>query len=329
MQFITSDWYSLRSFMFHSSPSIAPVPAPSLFPTSAPTSFDAHTNKPITLGQTYTPSSAPTAGPSRDYNGYQDTTLYTIYKELISKTLANSFSFSSFTYKDQPINSNSCANWQYFSENVNNLPIPGVEYLGVNLTIYNENLLDNTFSSSQYSCSSLDITNFIAGKISTGTQFLVFCNGHYWRQYSCSGNNIVCVDCKKNCNQCAGASYIMQPCENKACNTETASLSSISFSLRRKITYPQLTSSVKVLSASRGSVVISVNLTRPGLLYCLAYSKSLLLVSTSIVKSSGFQLVLFSLISIFFRFSFFSTKKKLFVRTFLLSEGQSSFRFLT
>jgi len=205
----------------------------------------------------------------------------------MTQIVDNAVQFSAFMYKDKATDPNTCANWIYFTENAVNLPIPNIEVYAISLVIANEDLLSAQVQSVQYDCSTFDVVNFILGKIASGAQFLVSCNGHNWRQFSCSGSNILCVDCKKDCSQCPGYNYIMQPCGNKQCYTDSASAALLSLAVRTKITYPQLASPIAVLSASQTSITISINVTRPGNVYCLAYDTRLVLPNVLFVKTSG------------------------------------------
>ena len=98
---------------------------------------------------------------------------------------------------------------------------------------------------------------------------------------------MLCVDCKKVCSLCPGTSFVMRPCESALCNTETASTSILSFSVRKKILYPQFLEPVKLLQKSKTSVSVALNLSTHGTAYCLALDSAQSLYSTSTVISQG------------------------------------------
>ena len=186
-----------------------------------------------------------------------------------------------------------CDNWKYFSQNAFNLPMQNVEIYAIKIWITNEDLLEKSKASVEYTCTDLVTVAFILRKIASGSSFVANCNGHVWRQFSCSGNAAICVDCTKDCTQCAGYNFIMQPCGNKdQCYTLTASLSVLSLSARVKATYPELSLPIKVVSARQFSLTINMNFTRPGDVYCLAYDGNLALQSAATIKAGGVKAVI-------------------------------------
>ena len=125
----------------------------------------------------------------------------------------------------------------------------------------------------QYTCSDPTVVSFILGKIQSGSQFLVNCNGYAWRQLACSGSTALCVDCSKSCSDCPGVAFVMRPCGNlnlDQCYTFTSVASSLELNVRKKITYPTFVEPINLVSISKTAVSLNLNLTRSGKVYCSA-----------------------------------------------------------
>ena len=224
----------------------------------------------------------------RDYSGFANNILYKTYLQKVSQ-ISFPINYNYFTYKDYivPVGSQSCDTWETFTANGLNLPFADVEIAGIHLDQGIVSISNGSPSYSQISCLEKDKVDFIVSKILLGSQFLASCDGRMWRQFGCSGKNLICVDCEKNCDMCPGEKFVVRPCSGKNCNTNTASYSILSFTVKKKILYPLFLAPVVIANITRESVLIHLNISKPGIVICYPLEAKYELHSISTLVSNG------------------------------------------
>ena len=146
----------------------------------------------------------PTSAPTVDYFDYSySTDIYGEYTQELSQGLEN-IRFSYFMYKDRPISDGMCSEWIRFAEFGLKLPFDDVEVSAIHVSTANEDLKTGQVMRTSASCSHGVSVDYMVSKIKSGTQFMLDCEGSTFRQFSCGGHVVFCVDCPRDCNACPG-----------------------------------------------------------------------------------------------------------------------------
>lgn len=222
----------------------------------------------------------------RDYSQYDDITLYQQYQYELSQS-PESVKYSVYIYKDTPIIESSCENWVDFAIRGPNLPFDNVKVSSISLSTSNEDLIKRVITKKNATCTNTNMVSYMMANIQSRKQFYISCDGHMWRQFSCNGLNILCFDCLKDCSYCPGKSFGLRPCVSRSCNTDTASYSILSYGLKEEKMFPEFLSPIILSDITMFSAIVSLNVSKPGIFYCLPYRGPIGLISVSLIQSQG------------------------------------------
>lgn len=138
-----------------------------------------------------------------------------------------------------------------------------------------------------YRCADRWVAIGIANALSssTGTQTSWVCGDHQWSVFRCSGQPSLCVDCSPRCDDaCPYPKPVINPCGS--CSDEVASSLFLSFGVEHLILYPKISLPLMV-TASRQSVTVRVNITGTGSVYCAAFPTNVVVTSALQVQQAG------------------------------------------
>jgi hypothetical protein len=105
----------------------------------------------------------------------------------------------------------------------------------------------------------------------------MFCNGHTYRSIICPDTGIYfCIDCAGTCDSSCpymGTWQYTNPC--RVCRSRTAVYSIFNIDYRVITLYPQIDMSSIVMTASKTSITVSLNISKAGTAYCAVYPRAL------------------------------------------------------
>ena len=288
-------------------PSQQPDCVPTGQPSSQPTSRPSKTPAPTKKGATNRPSSSPTSTPTFNEFDYADSPIYgdlmTVENEF-NKIYTDIHSFSSLHYKDSnPLGT--CNDWNSYIRSDLALPFTYVYFSSINIAY--EVFDYDTLISVNYTatCNEKVTISEIISALSDNNashSFQGYCNANLWRVYSCpgTGGNVLCVNCDARClpNKqpvCPGEinqerhTVVVNPCQ--PCFSHRAAFSVLGFTIQEDILYPQIILPM-VIMPSQHSIIVLVNLTTHGTVYCAAYpslSFSISSLTIAAIKNAGFS----------------------------------------
>lgn len=202
---------------------------------------------PTLKGETNGPSRYPTSRPSVDLDYFDHSTYLTYLAGKAKYTaLADSFTYSSFYYKGVVVG-DKCGTWNSYKDNNLNLPFDDIRFTKVTLKVDYFQFDTNANRSVIATCTRLDSIQAMITSLRKGTTLEVNCNDRTWRVFSCNGNVIFCVNCKRVCvasETCPGRAFAVNPCST--CGYYTAASTVVNFQFGLVKLYPQLRAPIKV-----------------------------------------------------------------------------------
>ena len=284
-------------------PSVQPSMQPTTSnPTGIPTEYPTETF----ISNTPTPrrflDQNPTSHPSIGLS-YLNSTIYKAFQKTLSmlSTQTNSTIFQYFYYKGKVV-SGSCLSWQLFTDNSLSISSGFAEYSRIVIDFASSNFISTQSSSLHASCGSQRTVSSIINSVQQKKSFAANCDGNLWRVISCSSSVILCVNCKNTCSRtpnCPGLSFSLNPCGS--CNTDAAEMVVARFEYTQPLLYPQFfqvngTGSPLAVSSNAKYVIVSANISRPGVVYCAAfpYSSTVNVSSVLAIKLRGVNAVVTS-----------------------------------
>eukprot|EP01035_Chromulina_nebulosa_P020554 gene20554-26659_t len=263
---------------------------PSASPSKYPT-----TSRPSKPGETVRPTSVPTSHPSYNLN-YSTSSMYSRYKEnlLTQTSIEDTVSYGTFFYKGITV-SGQCSNWKTFYGSNLALPYSNAIFNEVSaLFEYHDYATGNSYYKHAY-CNIPNNVQAMISALQTGATYEVNCNYTTWRVFSCVNGPVFCVNCAQNCINdvsCPGTTYTVNSCKT-GCTNHAEAYGIVSFGYYLVITYPQIVNNkLYPISVTKNSMVLSMNVTNIGYIYCGAYLNGSSLPSTiASIYSQGYYLV--------------------------------------
>ena len=287
------------------SPYAHPTGQPSYHPTSKPTSSSPTvrpssrpTKKPISSaptkrGQTGVPRFSPTSRPSfnAQFANSPQFKDYSLKKQETIKNISTTYSFSSFAYGGKVVDG-TCDSWNSFVDNNLNSPFDTVRFVSMN-AYYAVTLFDSKQSlNKSMSCDDEGVVQSVISNILSGTPYSAECNGNVWQVFQCSGESVICVNCKKSCSSstlCGGSSFAINPCSMASCSGRYSASYFIGFGYDVLVYYPQF-KALPAITPRQDSVSVEVSLNKAGIVYCSAFAAPALLASVWDIYYSGTSL---------------------------------------
>jgi hypothetical protein len=159
----------------------------------------------------------------------------------------SSFTFSNYFYKGLSVG-NQCSAWRTYKDNTLSLPFDDIKFLKVTARVDYFNFASNTNRSVVATCTSPNLIQSMITSLRTGDALEVNCNDRTWRVFSCQGNVVFCVNCKKVCVEteyCPGTAFVVNPCSS--CKTRAAASTIANFEYGLLKLYPQFSLPLKVI----------------------------------------------------------------------------------
>lgn len=235
------------SFQPSSQPTVRPTSSrPTGVPSAAPSKYPT-TTAPTLPGETNNPSRYPTSRPSVDLDYFTHST-YLAYVSAKAKytALEDSFTFSSYYYKGVVIGAK-CSAWNSYKDNNLNLPFDDIRFNKVTLRFDYFQFDTNANRSVVATCTRADSIAAMITALRKGTSLEVNCNDRTWRVFSCNGNVIFCVNCKRVCVDteiCPGKAFAVNTCTN--CGFRSAASTVVNFQYGLNKLWPQFLAPIKV-----------------------------------------------------------------------------------
>lgn len=162
------------------------------------------------------------------------------------RAVADSFTYSSYYFKELVVG-DTCAEWNTYKDNSLNLPFDDVKFMSVvaRFDYFNfDSSVNRTFLAL---CDLPGVVQELTRSLKSGTTTEQNCNGLTWRVFSCGGEVVFCVNCKKVCvstEYCPGTALVVNPCSS--CKTHAAASMVINFKYGLEKLYPQFDLPLKV-----------------------------------------------------------------------------------
>ena len=140
------------------------------------------------------------------------------------------------------------------------------------------------------SCSDVGVISSLIANIRNGLKYTATCGGNVWSVFQCSGQPIICVNCKSTCTRtvlCPGQSFAVTPC-GAPCVEHGSAVSSITIQSTERILYPVIQSSLQVIS-NASNVQVLVNASKQGTVFCGAFPSSVSSQTLWDIYSQGFS----------------------------------------
>ena len=209
-----------------------------------------------------------------------------------SQSIANSFTYPSFYYKGLNANG-SCQAWQDFTSSTLSLPFESVKFSVFNAVFETINYQTGEQDYANATCNEPTLVNNILSSLKSGVSFESICGAYSWRVFTCKTNRVLCINCRENCVDtvaCPGTSLTINPC-NPACQTRSAASVVLNAKFYFEILYPKFINSLNVSVLGKKSLSIVANITKPGNLYCAAFTQSQGPLSIIDIKTKGISIV--------------------------------------
>ena len=147
--------------------------------------------------------------------------------------------------------------------------------------------VNNTHNCSSTNAVSMIVTSIVSQSLSPVTLYnQVTCRGSNWQVFLCGGQVTLCVDCSWVCSCPSATTITINSCGNGfQCYANTASYSLLWFGLTKKSVFPQL--KIISVSVSRTIAQLSVNMSAPGRLFCMAGQYNVSISSPFVIKQYG------------------------------------------
>ena len=238
--------------------------------------------------------------PTYDYKKYILTPTYSAYSSYLTtaKDYANVFTYSSFYYKGTNAEG-SCADWRNFYGGSLETPFTDVYFSKIYAFFNYDNYQNKKTGSVSTFCNNQTVIAALLKGVKSGSSYSGFCNGNTWKTFQCSGNSIICINCRYICdsgNTCPTTAYVMNPCSQ--CNNVGVAGSVLAFQYSEIIYYPEFTY-FNVSAVSKTSITIQANLTTHGRLYCTAKAGSYAATNATVMSTvdikGGSQSVLYAI----------------------------------
>lgn len=234
-----------------SQPTVRPTSSrPTGVPSAAPSKYPT-TTAPSLPGETNNPTRYPTSRPSVNLDYFTHST-YLAYVAAKARytAMADSFTYSSYYYKGITIG-DQCSAWNSYKDNSLNLPFDDIRFQKVTLRFDYFQFDTGVNRTEIATCTRTDPISAIITSLRTGTTLEVNCNGYTWRVFTCNGNVIFCVNCKRVCvgsEICPGRAYAVNPCTTCAFYTAASTVVNFQYGLNKL--YPQLRAPITVINLS-------------------------------------------------------------------------------
>jgi len=250
-------------------------------PTSVP-----FTSPPSKHGTTIHPTARPTSQPTSDLSNVNYTDVYMNFVAQRKKYLylsssssgadkSNAVMYSTYFYKTRSFQGG-CGTWKQFVDNQLMVPLPQVYFSQIDFSSSYRSLRSARMLSVQATCKDASLIAGIVNGLTQGLSFSGSCGGHVWKVFPCASSAVLCVDCDSGCTSCPGNSFLISPCRTP-CTVHAASFAIAVFSTGIKKLYPLYRSPMALLSSSKYSVSVALNLTKPGTeLHCTALCRTAL-----------------------------------------------------
>ena len=270
-------------------PTTRPSRAPSYKPTFRPSII------PTYSGETINPTFTPTVSPSIDLKNLPSSKFYKSYinQRNSYRSDKNKISYASFNYRGIAIDCD-CSQWNTFI--VASVTLPDDRYMFTELALANgyQNFTNGYKSNQTYYCNDDNIINAIALALVSSSTWRGYCNGRRWVIGKCANTKVLCVNCDKIDCGCSSTSLNSLSCNNNDCTStivNSASYYIISFIIQLRLTASKI--SYDDVLSTRDSILISLNVTYPGTVYCNAFVFGYALSSHSIphIKNEGYTAI--------------------------------------
>ena len=199
--------------------------------------------------------------------------------------------FDSFYYKGiTPIGS--CTDWKTFTETKLTLPYDNIFFSKATLVSMWEDFDTETSYEESSVCDNAGEVTKMIESLESGLSYEFNCDGRSWRVFTCNGERVMCLNCKENCVEtvsCPGTAHIVNPCmDQPKCNTRSAASVMVSFEYAFVPYYPKFNSQLYLISY-KNSIDLSVNVDKPGTVYCAAFLTGTTFSSLTKIREAGFQ----------------------------------------
>ena len=198
-----------------------------------------------------------------------------------------------------------CSDWAIYRSGDLLLPFDYLYISGFHLSYAFWDYVDNRYVNETLSCENQNGVNKLLSALTTDTFQEDYCGtNHLWRVINCQGNTILCVDC--DVSVCDGESawspicpgqdpmgrdknlypLVVNPCGS--CYEHKEVYSSLAVSISVATLYPEIVNNSINSTTTLNTVELSMNLTKPGNVYCNAFSPGYVVKSVPEVTSGGF-----------------------------------------
>ncbi len=242
---------------------------------------------------------APTSHPTLNRKDYTDNAVYQWYNRnhTYFEQTESTLTFGSFYYKGIIVDG-TCNAWDQFINTQLSLPFDGIQFDNIVGLFKYYDFSNRKTTYTQYTCSQSNVVESLMQNLKDHTDYVAACGVNYWRTYSCDGNIILCVNCRKNCGYTCPSSQLslLNPCVYDNCDEYVASGSLINVQYSYEILYPQFLTPYNYTTVYNNNMTLSLNISSIGIITCAAFDKTskVTLTSTVDIDNIGYKLNYFN-----------------------------------
>eukprot|EP01033_Poteriospumella_lacustris_P011058 gene11060-7871_t len=248
------------------------------------------TSVPTIPGITNDPSNYPTGKPTYNVDNYRDSLAWKYYQSNLTAVSSESsnYVFGTFFYKGET-KDGTCDRWLDFSQNQVRIPYDDIVVTHVSFWSYVYDYRTRSPRIQRTSCDNVNSISGVVPSLNSGLDYSFTCNSASFRLFSCGGNVVFCMNCKRNCVKtvsCPGNSFIVNPCQS-GCNIHAALGSVVNIRYAKVPKYPRYFKAPHVTMRTRSSLTVTANFTGSGTWTCAAFPFSTNVSSVDEISRSG------------------------------------------
>ena len=169
-----------------------------------------------------------------------------------------------------------CPVWRSFYQNVLQPPVDNLVFTSAAASFGFKTSNNIVNISLAVTCSDSTKLKYLVSNLISGNAYDAYCDGNTWRTFSCGGNRVFCINCKRNCGgviSCPSNSYNINSC-GSICEIAANAYSILNIQYSLAPVYPVFLNNT-VLSPTISSVKVSTNVSKAGNIYCAAFLSNL------------------------------------------------------
>ena len=234
---------------------------------------------------------------TKDYQNYPLYSQFLSEKSRIITTSSSSslfdVTFSNYFYKSSST-VGTCNEWENFFKYNISLPFDDLTFSAATVSFAYSDLSQTSVNKLSAKCSDNNIVSNIVNSLNSNLHYSAFCNGNIWRVAFCKTYSAFCVNCDKVCDTCPSNSFLISPCVSNCNLRDRNSYGILHLETSKKDLFPFLSQPITTkYFETNSSLLLSISLSKPGLIYCQSFESSIILTDIfEVIRGGIFESVL-------------------------------------